>query len=266
MRRTDAPSPIDERRTAIAERFEQAPGVLCCLDFDGTLAPIVEDPAEATIDPACWSVVADLATSESVTVAIVSGRALEDLHERVGLDTVVYAGNHGLELRRAERTEVLPAEAECEEVIGGLCESLEDRIGAVPGTHVEDKGVTATVHYRQVPDDVVPGVVETVEEEVDDADGDLEVLAGRQIREIRPDVPWDKGRVVASLAADVPADWEQLYVGDDTTDEDAFEVVEPDGLGVLVREREATAASVRLPSQDEVADFLGLVAERMDAG
>ena len=264
MRASDLPPTVVDRRDAIEDRFDGAPGVLLCLDFDGTLAPIVDEPDDAVMAPACRSVVGSLADRPSVEVAVISGRAIDDLRERVDLDDVVYAGNHGLELRRNDETEVVPEAEARRRAIDEVCTDIEERTASVPGVTVEHKGVTATVHYRQVPDDEVETVVDAVEAAVADAEGEFEVLDGKQIREIRPRVDWDKGRVVELLDEDVPDGWEPVYVGDDTTDEDAFEVVEPDGLGVSVGRDEDTAASVRVPDYAGVAEFLELVAESRD--
>ena len=259
MRVSDAPPTVADRREAVADRLEEAEGVLLCLDFDGTLAPIVAEPDEAKMDAACRGAVSRLATAPAVEVAVISGRAIDDLRDRVGIDDVVYAGNHGLELDRSEQTEVLPEADEQRRAIDDVCAAIEAETSSIPGCAVEHKGVTATVHYRQVPDEDVSDVVDGVEAAVADSDAALEVLEGKQIREIRPRVAWDKGRVVDLLAEDAPDDWETVYVGDDATDEDAFAVVEPEGLGVLVGDDAETAASVRLDAQSRVADFLELV-------
>ena len=259
MRVCNVPPTVAARREAVVARLSQAPGVLLCLDFDGTLAPIVDEPDDAVMDADCRAHVAQLATNPSVEVAVISGRAIDDLRERVGLDDVVYAGNHGLELRRDDRTEVVPEAADQRDVIDGVCTAIEERTASIPDCTVEHKDVTATVHYRQVPDDSVAAVVDAVEDAVADVDDTLEVLAGKQIREIRPHVAWDKGRIVDLLAEEVPDDWETVYVGDDTTDEDAFEVVEPDGIGVLVGDERKTAASVRLADRSDVTAVLDCI-------
>lgn len=272
MRASNPPPTVDTRREELAERFADAAGVLLCLDFDGTLAPIVEEPDEAAMAADCRAVVGELTNEPSVDVAVISGRAIDDLRGRVDVEGVVYAGNHGLELHRHEQTEVVPEADEQREAIDEVCAEIEDETDPIPGATVEHKGVTATVHYRKVPEEWVRDVVEAVEESVEDVAEDMdgvhspfEVLEGKQIREIRPRVDWDKGRVVELLAEDTPDGWEVVYVGDDTTDEDAFEVVEPQGLGVLVGDDSDTAASVRVEDQAGVADFLELVEASRDS-
>lgn len=262
---SSAPPPtVDERRDEITARLADAPGVLLALDFDGTLAPIVEDHGDASMTPDCRHAVDELAGAEDVEVAVVSGRAVEDVADRVGIEPVVYAGNHGLELQRTEHTEVHPDAADQAAAIGDVCGTVADLTADVPSVDVENKDVTATVHYRQVPDERVADVLDAVETAVAAVDADLEVLPGKQIREIRPDVEWDKGRVVEQLREDAPDGWLPVYVGDDATDEDALAVVEPEGIGVRVGDELDTAASFRIPDQAGVTDFLQLLADVRD--
>lgn len=93
------PPPIEDDLDRVRTALERAPHVLCCLDFDGTLAPIVANPSEARILPETESVLRTLVEQSAVTVAIVSGRSVEDLRERVEPDAIL-VGNHGLELER----------------------------------------------------------------------------------------------------------------------------------------------------------------------
>jgi trehalose 6-phosphate phosphatase len=258
---TDGTAALEDPAAALGDRVAAAPGVLCCLDFDGTLASIVDEPDEATLSPACGEPLRRLVARSTVDVAVVSGRALRDLEERVGVDGVTYAGNHGLELRRDGERQVHPGARDRRPAVREVSETIADQTVEIDGVRVEDKGVTATVHYRQVADADVPDVVATVDRVVDAADAALGITEGKAIREIRPRVDWDKGRVVQQLLDEVPDDWLPVYVGDDTTDEDAFEVVEPDGIGVHVGDDE-TAASYRVPDQSDVADLLTAVAER----
>ncbi|MFB6140397.1 MAG: trehalose-phosphatase [Halosimplex sp.] len=264
MQTTDA-TPLWLAREAVAERVAEAPGVVCCLDFDGTLAPIVDDPDAAAMPDPVRERVTDLADCAAVDLAVVSGRELADLRERVGVDGVAYAGNHGLELRYDGREVVNPRAERRRDAVDRVCESLEGRLAHVPGVEVENKSLTATVHVRRVPDGRVAEVDRTVRDTVEEvmATGPaLEIRDGKAIREIRPAVDWDKGRAVERLVDEAPDDWLPLYVGDDTTDEDAFGALrDADGrLGVLVGERE-TAADYRLEDVRDVPDLLDLIAE-----
>jgi trehalose 6-phosphate phosphatase len=98
-----------------------------------------------------------------------------------------------------------------------------------------------------------------VEPAVADVD-DLVVTAGKEVFELRPRIDWDKGSTISRIAEATPEDWMTVYVGDDTTDEDAFGAVRPEGVGVLVGDRD-TDATMRLPGQAAVAPFLQRLAD-----
>ncbi|WP_436931553.1 trehalose-phosphatase [Halosimplex halobium] len=268
MQTTDA-TPLWLARGTVADRLAAAPGVVCCLDFDGVLAPIVDDPDAARMAPKLAERVRALRECESVRVAVVSGRELADLRDRVGIDGIAYAGNHGLERRVDGERSVAPDARRSADAVARVCERLCDRLAHVPGVGIEDKDLTATVHVRDVPDDRIPEVERTVRTTVEEAMAAggpaFEIRDGKAIREIRPAVDWDKGRAVRQLAEAAPDGWLPLYVGDDVTDEDAFRALDGDrgsldGVGVLVGERE-TAADFRLGSQRDVGELLDLVAE-----
>ncbi|WP_436906742.1 trehalose-phosphatase [Halosimplex marinum] len=268
MQTTDA-TPLWLAREGVADRLAAAPGVVCCLDFDGVLAPIVDDPDAAAMPAPLGERLVALRECESVRVAVVSGRELSDLRDRVGIDGIAYAGNHGLERWVDGERSVASDARRSADAVARVCDRLDDQLAHVPGVGIEDKDLTATVHVRDVPDDRVPEVErvvrETVEEAMSAGGPAMEIRDGKAIREIRPAVDWDKGRAVERLAEAAPDGWLPLYVGDDVTDEDAFRVLDGesgslDGVGILVGQRE-TAADVRIGSQRDVRELLDLVAE-----
>jgi trehalose 6-phosphate phosphatase len=246
----------------LRERFADAPELLLCLDFDGTLAPIVPDPADAELLPGAREQLARLADEPSVTVAVVSGRSLADLRERVGVEGVVLAGNHGLELGDAGDAgdDIVDPDAAAEQAaVARAVATLRDALADVPGCEVEDKGLTATVHYRRTPDERVPEVREAVESTVAAAEG-LRLTEGKEILEVRPDVPGGKDRAVRRLLERHPEAL-PVFVGDDVTDEDAFRALPPDGVAVLVGDREDTAATLRVGDPEGAVAFLRWVAD-----
>jgi len=238
----------------LQDRLSTASGLLLCLDFDGTLAPIVETPDDATMAAGNRHLLARLSEKPDATVAVVSGRSIADLRERVGVDGLCYAGNHGLEWDDGSGTDVAPAVRETRAELRDVIGRLRSCLSAVDGCTVEDKSLTATVHYRQVAADNLPTVVEATRTIVETTDG-FECRPGKEILEIRPDIPDGKDRIVDRLRARHP-DAVPLFVGDDITDEDGFRAVGEDGFGVLVGERTGTAASVRVPNPDGVTMVL----------
>jgi trehalose 6-phosphate phosphatase len=259
----DLPPALRNHLYAVVEELTAADGLFVALDFDGTLAAIERRPDAATIPEPTREAVAALTDESGVEVAVVSGRELADVRERVGLDGAVsYAGNHGLELH-ADEYEVHPAASDAEDDIETLCDVLADRLAEVDGVIVENKGVTATVHHRLVDEEAVPTVVETVESLVASRD-DVRLTTGKDVLELRPAVEWDKGEAVRDLYDRlVPdgEDWLPMYLGDDTTDEAAFAVLDDTGLGVKVGEDPDTGAPYRVDDPEAVREVLRWLGE-----
>ena len=260
-----APSSLFALREEVERWLEAGEGLVLGLDFDGTLAPISDDPDEPTIDPALRDVIRELHARPNVLVVVISGRGLDDLRSRVDIPGLSYAGNHGLEIAHDGEARIHPSAEAHWSAIDGLCGTLRSRLDDIPGTIVENKGITATVHFRRTPDEAVPRVVDIVERSVAEASDDLRVSSGKQIKEIRPPVEWDKGRALQGFIDGAPAGWRTMYVGDDVTDEDAFEVLaeSDDGVGIRVGSGDVeTSAAYRVDSQREVARFLDWVLAR----
>ncbi len=250
------PRPLEDGLPAVREAIADAERLLVCLDFDGTLAPIVEEPDAARPTDDNGRAVARLADHPDVTTAVVSGRALRDVRGRVD-GPAIYAGNHGLELARRGSIAVHPVARKRAARIDRLCAALERVLAPIPNARVENKRLTGTVHFRSVPPAARP-VARRLTTGVFEAFGDdaLELSRGKRILEIGPSIPWGKGNAVELIAADEPPGTTAVYVGDDVTDESAFRAVEPDGIGVRVGGDEPSAASYRVESPAGVASLL----------
>ena len=262
--RVDLPSAL-ERLPELAGRLAGRRAVVF-LDYDGTLSPIVAHPDLAVLAPDAREAMQRLA--RVATVAVVSGRALAGARALVGLDDIVYAGNHGFEIEGPGGTalsyevgrEFLDDVARARDVLG-------QRVGPIPGAWVEDKSHSLSVHYRQTPDDRVADVEAAVDAALADAPR-LRKHHGKRVFEIRPRIDWDKGRAVLWLLEALGLEGEEvlpLYLGDDVTDEDAFRALAGRGVGVLVAEEtRASAADYRLRDPDEVREFLVGLASRLE--
>lgn len=233
------------------------------LDYDGTLTPIVADPTDATIGDDVRDVLRRLA--EVTTLAIVSGRDLDDVRRMVGVEGIHYAGSHGFDILAPDGTntqhgtEFLPA-------LDAAEDELRDTLAATPGARVERKGFAIAVHLRQVDD----AREEEVEAAVDDATSDdLRVTGGKQILELRPDLDWDKGRALLSLLATLGLDRPDvvpIYIGDDVTDEDALRAIADRGIGLVVRgedDERPTSAHYAIAEPREVVELLAGLADRL---
>ena len=223
------------------------------LDYDGTLSPIVSRPEQAVLCDSMRAVLGALATK--LPVAILSGRDLEDVRRRVGIDAIVYAGSHGFDvagprgLHRKMATEFLPdldmAEKELHDVLDGI-----------PGALVERKHFSIAAHYRNAKENDVSKVERAVTE-VATRHHELRRIDGKKVYELLPNVDWNKGKALLWLLETLVAERENLhpiYIGDDATDEDAFRALEQRGIGILVSEQPRT--SYMLSDSAEVELFL----------
>jgi len=252
-------------REAIAERLRSAPSIVLAVDFDGTLAPIVAKPDDASMPTSVREPLVALSNKRGITVAVVSGRSLEDLRERVGIEGIGYAGNHGLELALGDGPSVPARAAEWRTVIAETVSALRTRLADVEGCTVEAKGLTATVHVRRVADEERLTVQEVVSDTVPAIDDRLEIVSGKAIWELRPPIDWDKGSAVEAILEGASEETVAIYLGDDVTDEDAFAALNGaavESLSVVVGNRPVTAADYRLTGQDAVPDFLRFLAQQ----
>ncbi|WP_455449353.1 trehalose-phosphatase [Natrinema thermotolerans] len=261
-----SPRPLEDGFPAVRETLADAEQLLVCLDFDGTLAPIVDDPDAARPTEDNRHAVARLAAHPDVTTAVVSGRSLQDVRGRID-GPAIYAGNHGLELERRGSIAVHPVARKRAARIDRLCTVLETTLASIPNVRIENKRLSGTVHFRSVPTAARP-VARRLTTAVFGAfsDGALELSRGKRILEIGPSIPWGKGNAVELIAADEPPGTAAVYVGDDVTDESAFRAVEPDGIGVRVGGDGPSAASRRVESPAGVASLLTRLADGMSSG
>ena len=269
----------------LRERVADAPGLLLALDFDGTLSPIALRPDLSVLPPETKEVLGRLAAVPRVEVAVVSGRGTEDLTSRVGLDDIAYAANHGLEIRRSSSLWKHPVADKAEGLMVKIEEALRPVVAEVPGALLEPKGMTLSVHYRRVksPERVRHLRMlfqETVKQWLDS--GEARLTTGKLVMELRPAVSWGKGHALAVLLGHTaselgPASFDAqgaytgstdgrlpLYLGDDSTDEDAFRAIVHLGIPVKIGTPDrSTAARYWLRSPDEVQRFLEQLAEHM---
>jgi trehalose 6-phosphate synthase/phosphatase len=253
---------VDEIRRTVSR--EQPLALLA--DFDGTLASFADAPDAVALPNEVRAALARIGRAPGVVLGIVSGRALSDIRLRVGLDGAVYAGNHGLEIAGPGWTWTHPAADRAREVVAACCRRLQQRLRSIPGAWVEDKGLTAAVHYRQTPHRFAEGVRIALHEEISRVPpGTLVVHAGKHVLELRPDIPWNKGTAVRWVLArwfgdtwPVPAC--VVYAGDDRTDEDVFEALPDPAVTVKVGPHVyPTAARYKLDSVEDVYRCIRLI-------
>ncbi len=247
--------------------FAKANDVVLCLDYDGTLSPIVENPKDAVMSDEMRQRVKNVA--QHLPVAIVSGRGLEFIRQQVALDEVYYAGSHGFEITGPNDFQhELPEAKDALPLLDATEKELNEQLASIDGAEVERKKFGIAIHYRRVEKDQRTKVKQAVQT-IADRESQLQAGRGKMVLELKPNIDWHKGKAIHFIA-DHLSESEQsgpiLYIGDDITDEDAFRAIKT-GAGVLVGSHdEDSAADYRLKDVAGVADFLQKLNENLHDG
>lgn len=201
------------------------------LDVDGTLIEFAAHPSAVLVDDALLGLVARLHRACGGALALVSGRCLADLEQRLGSVRIPMAGQHGLERRDAggrRHIHATPGAAKRE-----LRRRLDALVARYPGLLLEDKGLTLALHYRQAPQ-LAGWLHRLLAGWVAAADG-LHLQKGKRVLEIKP-AGFDKGSAIAEFMAEPPfCGRRPVFIGDDVTDEHGFERVNRlDGVTIKV--------------------------------
>ncbi|MFC1873240.1 trehalose-phosphatase, partial [Chloroflexota bacterium] len=198
------------------------------------------------------------------SVGIVSGRSLSGVKSLVGVNELYYAGNHGFEIDGPGLNFIHSVAKATRPELEAILQQLSAKLAGINGVIIEDKGLSLSVHYR---------LVKNSEEEITAQtfhmvtapwlrDGKIRVTSGKKVWEIRPPIDWHKGKAVEIIIKEMETFQGgavlPVYLGDDTTDEDAFKVVHhPRGWGIFVGEENAASnADYYLNSTSEVALLL----------
>ena len=242
---------LQDRESVSAIAKASRPGVV--MDFDGTLSEIAPTPNLAVIVPRSARALSNL-VGRFPLVAVLSGRGVRDLADRVGVPGVIYVGNHGAEYIRDG---VYSVDGDGERDAAGISEILAHLKSALdePGVLFEDKGLSASVHFRQAADP--KSAARELRQSLADAPGvdNFDTFWGRRVLEIRPRRLLNKGDAIVSLVQVYNLD-ALLFAGDDTTDIDAM-----DRLQLMPGLR---SVAVAVMSRETPSDLLAVASHAVD--
>jgi trehalose 6-phosphate phosphatase len=242
---------------SVTRRIVSSTPVVLFLDYDGTLVPIRTTPAAATLSPRTRRLLVRLASHPEIVVSIVTGRSVSDIKSLVHVPRLRTITNHGFEISwgrlRWTHPEARRARPALSRAARGIRASLQD----VQGLLIEQKGLTVSVHYRNVRERDIECVKSAVEFHVRRSDVALTTTSGKRVVEIRPRVSWGKGRAIVRVLRTIrpPVSSLIVSVGDDITDEDAFRLLPAGGISIAVGPQQ-TAASYRVDNPGSVRRFL----------
>lgn len=237
--------------------------ILLFLDYDGTLTPIAETPEKAVISHETRELVRRLSESDRCSLAIISGRALKEIKKIVGINGLIYVGNHGLEIEGPKIKFESPVSPRFKFVLKELKNALSKNFLKINGAFVEDKGLTLSIHYRlssKIDELALRNILYEISQPYL-VKKEIALTRGKKIFEIKPPIRWDKGKACLWLLARqrfilkgkeiIP-----IYIGDDVTDEDAFCALKGKGLTVFVGKAALSSAKYYLNDTGEVIKFL----------
>ncbi|TAN60709.1 trehalose-phosphatase [bacterium] len=250
----------EKLREALSDKF-----IFLFLDYDGTLTPLVDNPQDADLSLESRELLRRLKDNSRCKIAITSGRKLEDLKKRVGLEGVLYVGNHGLEIEGTKINFKSPLSLHYLKTLQEIKKDLGTNIiSAVRGAFIEDKGLALTLHYRLVDKKDIPRLKDLFRQAMIAymAKDKICLKDAKMAFEIRPPVRWDKGKVAIWLLARQHFMLQEkiniipLYIGDDVTDEDAFKALKNKGITVRVDGGAGSSAKYFVKDTSEVFRLL----------
>jgi trehalose 6-phosphate phosphatase len=220
----------DDLLDALARLRDRRP-LLVASDYDGVLAPLVDDPSAAAPLAGVSDVLTRLAAVPGVTVAMVSGRGVDDLRTTSGFGGPLrWIGSHGAEFDG-------PLTADLADRRDALRDRLAPAVAGTPGARLEVKPASVAVHVRQVADrDGARALLERIRST---ADPSLTLKPGKDVLELAV-TDADKGSALRRLRDELGAA-AAMYLGDDRTDEDGFRALDADDVTVKVGDGETAA-------------------------
>jgi trehalose-phosphatase len=240
----------------IIQRIKPGEPILLFLDYDGTLVPIKKAPELAVLHPLRRQFLKRL--GEEVFICIVSGRSLAEIKRLIAIKGIVYIGNHGMEISCGQKVWVHPETKKIRPILRNALKRIQEMTQDLPGVLIEDKGLTGSIHYRQLRPAFWKPLKEIIQAEVGSRGRALKITKGKRVLEIRPNVKWNKGKGILELLGRLDLDKMPLciYIGDDQTDEDAFRTFTKDDITILVGRRKDSRARYRLVDVNHVWRFL----------
>ena len=244
--------------------FRRFRGIYLFLDYDGTICPLSKETYHPVLSVPMRQMLEKLKHKSCVKIALISGRSIRDLRKKIGLSSLVYSGNHGLEIKGPGLRFESPVKSSHKNIIHKLIVKFRKEFSDIPGLLVNDKGLSVSLHYRFATPSQKKRIHEAYLKIIRPflATGKIIVFPGKKIHEVKPNLPWNKGNAVEWLLSHEAQKKKgegllPVYLGDDVTDEDAFRVLADKGVAVRIgKARGVSHARYFLRNIDEVLSFL----------
>ncbi len=231
------------------------------LDFDGTLTPIVKSPKLANISKGTQRLLQSLCQKPNFYVAVVSGRQLNDLEQRVGIPDIIYASKHGFKGEIQHKQYIFPVKKSGLIAIRKIKEQLQEVTDQFNGAFIEDKKIMLAFHFRAVDKQRIPQLKLSLKKILKNIkkQGLVSTILGKKVLEILPKAAWNKGyfadmvmKKIAALTKKKPV---AIVIGDDKTDEDTFQKLNKE-ITITVGRKRQSKAKYYLKDPEDVIFFL----------
>ena len=246
----------------IIERINNSAETFLFLDYDGTLVPFKDRPQDVVTPNEIKNVLYLLQKHLKFKVFIISGRILNEIKQLINIDGLSFAALHGLQIELSNGEKFFWEQAEnIRPILKEIKSKTLKEFKHEKGIKIEDKKYTLAFHYRLLPNEKIKRNIEKFENIVNiiDTKKTLDLIYGEKVVEIRPK-GWDKGKAVVEILNNVAKsdNYLPIYIGDDTTDEDAFREIEKQGITIFIANKtnKPTAAKYWLKDTNDVLMFL----------
>lgn len=251
---------LDEITQALIGR---QPKVLL-LDFDGTLVPIANSPQKARLLPKSRSLLKKISQKPGFYLAIISGRQLNDLKEKIRIPNIIFGGNHGLQGEIFTKNYSFPIPDQTLETLQSIREQLNIVTDKFKGLLIEDKGSTLSFHYRLADKHQVAVIKFSINQILKPyiKNKTISIIPGKKVINILPKTDWNKGLfadfLIKKIASQTKTDPVVIAIGDDITDEEMFRR-QSDGITIKVGAANKSVARYFLKDEKEVLRFLNWI-------
>lgn len=240
---------------ALARRLGRAQRVLIASDFDGTLCPLAASPDKVRTSAGMLSLLQGITSHPRLRLALISGRELRDLRSHVALPDAIFSGNHGLQIRGGGIAFEHDAARLLRPELRLCCEDLKPIIEVFRGTWIEDKGLSATIHYRALAPSQEHAFRCAVRRHLVGRSPWIGLRSASKALELFPKIEWGKGQALQHIENQCGPFDLRIALGDDRTDEDMF-LADETQINIKVGPNRPTKASYWLADSVEVGAFL----------
>ena len=244
---------------------QRGTSLVLLFDYDGTLAPTVEHPSMAVLSTETRYRLEQLALTPSIFIGVLSGRAIDELRDRVGIRGAYYAGTSGLELSLGSMAILEPERARTVPFVAAVALPIRRAVAGYDGAWLEQKPLGLTVHYRSMAPTRIGALRTDVDAAIGPFSGMLRVVDGAMAIEITPNLGWTKGTALRTIVDHVGGRAVlPLYAGDDANDADALlAAADLGGIAIGVGPRAPSLAQYQLPGTSSLVSVLDVLLEML---